>query len=241
LDVLTGRCECLAGFSRLTDNDACGLEGVELCTGLINATECEYCLPNTTDWFGGCKRCKENFFLQPSEEACMAKCPTGFTENGEPRRQCIRDGDIGDIVLSVNFNDNETQWPFLAQFNGRFEGPVLVGRHPVLLPNRGLYFDGHDDFMRMYDIRLNFQMTIHAWVYVFGDHGHLFSLETASPCNKLLCGDNELAVKFANVDGPKIFGRWDEEDSHGADASGFINFWKILAFRFEDFDASGAT
>jgi hypothetical protein len=171
----------------------------------------------------------------------MTQCPTGFESNGEPRRQCVLSGDAGGIISSVIFNDNETSWPWMAAPFGRFEAPLLVGRHPVLLPNRGLYFDGHDDYMRMYDIRLNFQMTIHAWVYVFGDHGHLFSLETASPCNKLLCGDNELAVKFANVDGPKIFGRWDEEDSHGADASGFINFWKILAFRFEDFDASGAT
>jgi hypothetical protein len=162
----------------------------------------------------------------------MTKCPTGWESNGEPRRQCIRTGDVGEAISSVLFNDNTTQWPFLAAPHGRWEGPLLNGRNPVLLGNRGLYFDGHDDYMRLYDIRFNFQMTINAWVYVFSDHGHLFSLETASPCNKLLCGDNELAVKFANVDGPKIFGRWDDEDSHGVDASGFINFWKIITFRF---------
>jgi hypothetical protein len=171
----------------------------------------------------------------------MTQCPTGFENSGEPRRQCILSGEAGAIISSVNFADNETQWPFTAQYNGRFEGPILHGKHPVLLPNRGLYFDGNDDFMRMYDIRLNFQMTIHAWIYVFSDHGHLFSLETASPCNKLLCGDNELAVKFANNAGAKIYGRWDDEDSDGADASGFMNAWKILAFRFEDFNISGAT
>jgi hypothetical protein len=79
-------------------------------------------------------------------------------------------------------------------------------------------------------------MTIHAWAFVFSDHGHLLSFETASPCNKLLCGDNELAVKFANNNGPKIYGRWDEEDSLGADASGILNAWKIFAFRFENYN-----
>jgi hypothetical protein len=125
---------------------------------------------------------------------------------------------------------------------GRFEGPLLNGRNPVLLPNRGLYFDGFDDFMRLYDIRFNFQMTIHAWLHVFEEDGFLFSLETASPQNSQLLGDNELAIKFGVVDGAqKIFGLWDAQESIKASASLFLNHWKILAFTFKDLDVSGST
>jgi hypothetical protein len=169
----------------------------------------------------------------------MAKCPTGWTKNGEPKRTCDRDGDVGDVISSVIFNNNVTQWPFIASPFGRYEAPVLLGNRPTLLPNRGLYFN--DNFLRLYEIRFNFQMTIHAWVHVFSETGFLFSLETASPCNKVLCGDNELAVKFGVENGPKIYGRWDEEDSDGVDASVFMNAWNILAFRFEDFNDTGAT
>jgi hypothetical protein len=171
----------------------------------------------------------------------MTQCPTGFDNNGEPRRQCILSGEAGAIISSVNFADNETQWPFTAQYNGRFEGPILHGKYPVLLPNRGLYFDGHDDFMRMYDIRLNFQMIIHAWVHVFSDEGHLFSLETSVPNNKNI-GDQELAIKFSVINGAqKIYGVWDAEDSTAACACGFLNKWKMITFRFENFNESGAT
>jgi hypothetical protein len=44
----------------------------------------------------------------------MAKCPTGFLENGEPRRTCDIIGAVGEVISQVNFNDNTTQWPFLA-------------------------------------------------------------------------------------------------------------------------------
>jgi hypothetical protein len=125
---------------------------------------------------------------------------------------------------------------------GRFEAPLLIGNQPTLLPNRGLYFDGDNDFLRMYDIRLNFQMTIHAWVYVFSDVGHLFSLETSVPTSKLLSLDQELAIRFDVIDGAqKIFGVWDGEDSDPACACNFLNKWKILNFRFEDFTADGQT
>jgi hypothetical protein len=133
----------------------------------------------------------------------MTQCPTGFNSNGEPRRQCILDAAIGvgGVIADVVFNNALNKWPFLALPFGRFEAPLLHGRHPVLLPNRGLYFDGHDDYMRLYDIRFNFQMTFHVWTFVFGDKGHLFSLETASPQNANLLGDNELAIKFDVIDG----------------------------------------
>jgi hypothetical protein len=171
----------------------------------------------------------------------MAQCPTGFSPNGEPRRECIRDGDEGEIISAVTFNDNATQWPFLATPFGRWEGPILIGRNPVLLPNRGLYFDGHDDFMRMYDLRLNFQMIIHSWVHVFSDEGHLFSLETSVPNTKDIF-DQELAIKFGLIDGAqKIYGVWDAEDSTAACACGFLNKWKMLTFRFEKFNEFGAT
>jgi hypothetical protein len=173
----------------------------------------------------------------------MAKCPTGFLPNGAPRWTCDLQGEIGDIIADVNFNLNPTQWPFLAAPHGRFEAPLLLGNRPTLLPNRGLYFDGDNDFLRMYEIRLNFQMTIHAWVLVFGDEGHLFSLETSIPHNKGLgITDQELAIRFGIVDGvQKIIGVWDKEDTPGAAAGAFLNNWKILHFRFEDFNATGAT
>jgi hypothetical protein len=85
--------------------------------------------------------------------------------------------------------------------------------------------------MKLFDIRLNFQMTVHAWAFVFGDKGHLFAFETASPCNGLLCGDNELSIKFDVRDHvPSIFGAWDREDSTAIDASGLIRNWKIYNF-----------
>ena len=83
---------------------------------------------------------------QPSEDPCMAFCPTGFTANGEPGRRCAIDGDIRDVISSNKFDDNDTQWSFIG-LNGRFEGPLLPGRYPVLQPNRGLYFAEFDDFM----------------------------------------------------------------------------------------------
>jgi len=167
----------------------------------------------------------------------MAFCPTGFSDSGDTRRQCIIDGDIGDVLLSINFPDNDTQWPFLG-LNGRFEAPILPLFHPVLLPNRGLYFDGFDDFMRLYDFRFNFQMTIHAWVHIFEDNGFVFSLETATPHPTTILGvplgDIELGVKFAVEGGiPSIFGRWNDSDSTGAPAAGFLNNWKILNFQLD--------
>jgi len=174
----------------------------------------------------------------------MAKCPTGFLKNLGARRTCDIDIDVGGIIADVNFNLNP-QWPFQALPFGRFEAPLITFNAPTLLSNRGLYFDGDNDFMRMYDIRLNFQMTIHAWIYVFSPEGHLFSLETSIPHNKgfgLGLTDQELAIKFKIVDGVnKIIGVWDSEDSTGAAAAGFLNHWKILHFRFEDFNATGAT
>jgi hypothetical protein len=171
----------------------------------------------------------------------MAKCPTGFEKNLGLRRTCDRVGDIGAVISSVNFNDNETSWPWIAIGHGRYEAPVIIAKHPVLLPNRGLYFDGNDDFLRLYDIRFNFQFTIHAWVYVFSETGHLFSLETASPNNKNIF-DQELAIKFGvENDNQKIFGVWDDETSTGACACSFLNKWKIVHFRFEDYNEAGAT
>jgi hypothetical protein len=164
----------------------------------------------------------------------MTKCPTGFTKNGEPSRTCDRDGDIGDIISSINFADSLTQWPFVADYNGRYEGPILIGKNPVLLPNRGLYLDGNDDFMRLYDVRLNFQMTIHCWINVFSETGHVFSLETSVP-NSQNIFDNELAVKFDVENGAqKIYGVWDATVSAPGDGSGFMKTWTILHFRFED-------
>jgi len=221
LDLISNTCECVAGFFRDGTDSPCAMVGTEECTSLFNMLECEICLPGTESWFGGCKRCKENFFLQPSEEACMAKCPTGFLENLGIRRSCDLDIDIGGIIASIIFPDNDTQWPFLG-LNGRFEAPLLPINWPTLLPNRGLYFDGFSDFMRMYDIRLNFQMTIHAWVHIFGDTGYVFSFETASPQTTHLTGNNELGIKFDLVDGiQNIFGVWDGRDSSAAPALGF--------------------
>jgi len=175
----------------------------------------------------------------------MAKCPTGFLANLGPRRSCDLDIDIGGIISDVTFNLNASQWPFLGLPFGRFEAPLLLPNRPTLLPNRGLYFDGDNDFLRMYEIRLNFQMTIHAWVLVFGDAGHLFSLETSVPANKVLglgILDQELAIKFGVVDGvQKIIGVWDREDTPGVDASAFLGLWKILNFTFENFNDTGAT
>jgi len=174
----------------------------------------------------------------------MWACPTGFNSNGEPRRQCILDAAIGvgGVVADFLFNEMDTQWPFMGIPFGRMEGPLLFLKAPVLLPNRGLYFDGHDDFMNLKDIRLNFQMTIHAWVHVFEEEGYLFALDTASPQNHKILGDNELAIKFGVDNGAAvIFGLWDAQESIKASASALLGNWKILAFRFADFDASGST
>jgi len=84
----------------------------------------------------------------------MSSCPTGWAENSV-KRICESTHNEGDVLSSVNFLDNETQFPFLAQFNGRWEAPLLSGRVPVILANRGLYFDGHDDYMRLYDFRFS--------------------------------------------------------------------------------------
>jgi hypothetical protein len=171
----------------------------------------------------------------------MQKCPTGWDKN-DAKRQCIATHTPGDVISSINFLDSETQWPFMGTYGGRYEGPLLNGRKPVLLANRGLYFDGHDDYMRLYDIRFNYQLTLHAWIYNFDDNGFVFSLETASPCEGLLCGDNELAVKFAVKDNStKIMGVWDKHESGAACACAFLNAWKILHFRFESYDSTGAT
>jgi len=170
----------------------------------------------------------------------MAKCPTGFTKN-ESRKACDIVGAIGEVISSITFPTAVTQWPFLALPFGRFEAPVIPLNVPTLLPNRGLYFDGDGDFLRLYDIRFNFQFTIHAWVHVFKETGHLFSLETSIPNNKNIF-DQELAVKFA-VDGDMqlIHGVWDDEVSTPALATGFLNAWKIFAIRFENFSDAGAT
>ena len=147
----------------------------------------------------------------------------------------------GDVISSMNFLDSETQWPFLGTHGGRYEGTLLEGKRPVLLANRGLYFDGHDDYMRLYDIRFNYRITIHTWIYLIDDYGHLLSFETASPNEKNIF-DNELAVKFLIDSGSsKIHGRWDDEVSTGACACAFRNAWKILHMRFEDLNSSGAT
>jgi hypothetical protein len=44
----------------------------------------------------------------------MTSCPTGWVENDGVKRTCDRDADIGSIISSVIFNDNDTQWPFMA-------------------------------------------------------------------------------------------------------------------------------
>jgi len=124
----------------------------------------------------------------------MAKCPTGFKGVDE---RCQRGGAAGDVISSVNFADN-FDWPIIANFHGRFELPLGLLKRPILLPNRGVYFDGDNDFIRMYDVRLNFQMTIHAWTFIFGTEGYLFSLET-SIGNTHNVFDQELAVKFGGL------------------------------------------
>jgi hypothetical protein len=104
-----------------------------------------------------------------------------------------------------------------------------------------LYFDGNDDFMRLYDIRLNFEMTIHVWVNIFSETGFIFSLETATHKSSGF-GDIELAVKLGvENDAQKIYGVWDATTSSAGDASCFMENWRILAFRFEPFNDTGAT
>jgi hypothetical protein len=99
LDLVSFTCECVTGFLRPGPDVPCGMEGTELCHHLSNRTECEVCLPGVSTFFGGCKRCNDGFFLQPSDDTCMAKCPSGFTKNLGLRRTCDIDGEIGDIIL----------------------------------------------------------------------------------------------------------------------------------------------
>jgi len=167
----------------------------------------------------------------------MAKCPTGFALNGEPSRTCDIEGGIGDIISSMTFNTNPSQWPFLALPFGKFEAPIIFLNHPTLLPNRGLYFNGFTNFLRLYEIRFNFQLTIHAWVYAFSNSGYLFSLETATPQNAGgLLEDNELAVKFGEFNGPKIYGIWNTVDSTHASAESLLNNWSIIHFQLDGID-----
>jgi len=170
----------------------------------------------------------------------MALCPTGFKGVDEPRRECQRVGLEGDVISSVNFADHEN-FPVIANFNGKFEVPFGPLKRPTLMRNRGVYFDGDNDFLRMLDVRLNFQMTIHAWTFIFGTEGYLFSLETSVGNNNNIF-DQELAVRFGGRanNNLQVCGLWNAEEEC-ADGPQFLDAWKILAFRFEDFDTTGAT
>lgn len=170
----------------------------------------------------------------------MTRCPTGWTQN-DAQRVCVLSHNTGDVLSSVNFLDSDTQFPFMATYNGRWEAPLLAGRHPVLMASRGLYFDGNDDYMRLYDFRFSHLITIHVWVHVFEERGHLFALETATPKRHGL-GDQELAIAFkVKDDGSQIiYGKWQEEEPEACSCA-FLNQWKILTFQFENSGNTGST
>jgi hypothetical protein len=141
----------------------------------------------------------DNLFRQHGSTKCLDYCPTGSEKLFFPR--VCSEGP--DIELSTAVFTLITEFPMKF-----FEGQISKGRYlggaidlgldlvrgiddPIFLPFRGMYFDGHNDFMRLVDFIFSGDASISVvlrkpTIAV----GTLFSLDTGA------ADDAELAISF---------------------------------------------
>jgi hypothetical protein len=122
---------------------------------LISNTENTYSF-DTLATLDVCKA--DNLFQQFGSNECLDYCPTGSILGVFPK---ICGRPQGELSAAIFTQIGEFPMKFFdwEPFKGRYLGGAIdLGLDlirgiddPIFLPHRGLYFDGHNDFMRFVD------------------------------------------------------------------------------------------
>ena len=97
---------------------------------------------------------------------------------------------------------------------------------PSLYPNRGLNFDGVDDYMQLIDLILNGRFSVTTWIMKQGP-GTLLSFISITPTPV------PSSVELAFKSGSEILSiYWNEQTTEWIQTPEFDSSWKLLTFIF---------
>jgi hypothetical protein len=114
------------------------------------------------------------YFRQPDVGTCLDYCPTGSVKN-VILNECETPG-LGHVT-DVFFNKIGIIYKGLPF--GRFRlspGDELFHNGPLNTITRGLFFDGNSGHVKIKNIVLNTNFSIHSWVYFFNFGGNLLDI-----------------------------------------------------------------
>ena len=172
-------CQCQQGYTYSTKTDECIFD------------EClEGCLQCEEDNIVDCRLCDEGYVYMPSSTICTANCPTGFTNDG-----VICSGVAG-CIFSLEFTNDQL---FLGPWTDTINELVMTGSAdgPFQVFDRGIWFDGVDDFLSVADFTLNHSFTINIWLRPFT----AFDVYSSSTLSITSQGTTYLLVSDANLEG----------------------------------------
>lgn len=163
-----GTCVCDQGFNFIEEKGEC----------FRCSDECAQCeeANNIT-----CSECAAGFYKQPLNRICLNYCPTGFVANDDTK-EC--DNNVGevfcqafdqafdqlDIIYDIAIENTSTTVSIQA---GTEAGTDDHDPRPAY--NRGMWFDGVDDMMKVTNLVLNTSFTVKYWVLVKAN-GVIFSI-----------------------------------------------------------------
>jgi len=135
-------CLCMEGFSYDAESNSC--------------SQCHPWCKDCSEYDNlSCTECNDGYFLQAEGSICLQNCPTGYIEDADSN-SCI--GVAPEEISCVTFDKVECyDWDYnpddLQEFPVNYIGGVNPtardGDEPVAIYNRGLYFDGVNDFLTL--------------------------------------------------------------------------------------------
>ena len=156
-------CECLSGYKYDDSTHECVIICHESCWLCDDLTfyNCDECSVGNFHWGQG---------------ICRSYCPTGYTENSDTKT-CDPIDDY--VTPCLTFDRIAYDWSTtsgITAVGGATPGNSPENDDPLPIMDRGIWFDGVDDYLTLSGLTLGHTFTLILWVRVYAPGGTIFSV-----------------------------------------------------------------